>query len=346
MSEQNRPEDSPKPITQTPVPHSGETVKREFDLPLDQANEQNKLFVPDTIGQPIDLSGAPYMPFTERDEQEASEKVIASYQPGTPEKKKMSPKAKLAWFGAGILTVGGLIGIGANAAAEGPFMKAPTATAPANPNQGGVPLPAAPGETNPAVTQTPGENITYVPVTEADIQDYAAIAANARINYGEYRAGARTLPVFVEKFNEMLNIRFPEDEITNSKNLVSKSGATGPHALLEMKLTAYDDLFQGNGGAIKAALVKESKETFDKWLATRNEEHPFEVAFVKTESSNTLEYAYTSNSTQNSIADWPNPPRVYKFVAGDPVLGPLKNGEQKSDQPWQFSSAGKLVESK
>ena len=349
----NRPEDFPStPITKEA--HSGlpgvpeDVAERvdnpnfEFDTPL--IHEAKNLSTPEDLGYTANVRGVDH-PVVTPEEQEALAAQVAASR--APEKKKWSLGTKLTILGVGALAAVG-IGISANAAAEGPFMKAPTATAPPVPGQGEK-TPSAnqseaplPGATAPNTNET----VTYVPVTEADVKDYAAIAANARVNFGEYREGAKTLPVFVEKFNEMLNTHLSAEELANSTHLVSKSGATGPQALLEMKLTAYDDLFQGDGGQFKATMIKESKENFEKWLATKDEEHPFEVAFVSTGSNSGIEYAYTSNSTENSAADWPNPPKVYKFVAADPVLGPVKAGEQKSSQPWQISKDTKMVPSK
>lgn len=171
----NRPEDFPStPVTKEA--HSGlpgvpeDVAERvdnpnfEFDTPLYQ--KAKELPTPEDLTYKANVRGVEVPTVTPEQLEAAAATVAASRQNQAPEKEKMGLKAKLAWFGAGILTVGGLIGVGANAAAEGPFMKAPTATAPANPNLGGAPLPAVPSgqptetvptnnpETNQAISPT------------------------------------------------------------------------------------------------------------------------------------------------------------------------------------------------
>ena len=166
----NRPEDFPStPITKEA--HSGlpgvpeDVAERvdnpnfEFDTPLSQ--KANELPTPEDLTYKANVRGVEHPVITPEEQEALAAQVAASR---APEKKKWSLGTKLTILGVGALAAVG-IGIGANAAAEGPFMKAPTATAPPVPGQGEktpvpgqseAPLPATPntGETHKVVTPT------------------------------------------------------------------------------------------------------------------------------------------------------------------------------------------------
>jgi hypothetical protein len=249
-----------------------------------------------------------------------------------PAPKKWSLKKKVGAAAASALVLMGIgVGVSNTFANPGGLPQKPAATGPAAPNQGEQPLPN---------TTVPGANetITYVPVTQENIKDYEAVVEATKLQAGEYKTASAALPGFVEQFNGLINIHFTEEELESSKNFISKTGKVGPHALLEMKQSAYSDLFIGSG-QFRDNLIKESNKNFDFWLETRKEETPFEAKFVLTDKGY---FAYTSNVNHNSLPDVPDA-KIFNII-GVPVLSNMTSADKDpTHRVWQFPSNAELV---